>query len=40
MEELIEKYRMTKERIDRFGERLLAIDDGLAKKDQSESHYA
>jgi DNA-binding XRE family transcriptional regulator len=36
-EELLEKYRMTKEkRIELFGERLLAIQDELAKRDLSD----
>jgi hypothetical protein len=34
MEELLEKYRMTKEkRIELFGERLLAIKEELAKRE-------
>jgi hypothetical protein len=34
MEELLEKYRMTKKtRIELFGERLLAIEEELAKRD-------
>jgi transposase len=37
MEELLEKYSMTKERrIELYGERLLAIQDELAKRDLSE----
>jgi hypothetical protein len=37
MEELLEKYRMTKEkRIELFGERLLAIQEELAKRDLSD----
>jgi hypothetical protein len=36
-EEMIEKYRMTKEkRIEMYGERLLAIQDELAKRDLSD----
>ncbi len=36
-EELIEKYRMTKEKkIEMYGERLLALQDELAKRDLSE----
>jgi hypothetical protein len=36
-EELIEKYRMTKEKkLDMYGERLLAIQDELAKRDLSD----
>ena len=37
LEELIDKYRMTKEkRIELFGERLLAIQEELSKRDLSE----
>jgi len=36
-EELIEKYRMTKEKkLEMYGERLLAIQDELAKRDLSD----
>jgi hypothetical protein len=36
-EEMIEKYKMTKEkRVEMFGERLLAIKDELAKRDFSD----
>lgn len=37
VEEMLEKYRMTKEkRIEMYGERLLALQDELAKRDLSE----
>jgi orotate phosphoribosyltransferase-like protein len=37
VEEMVEKYRMTKEkRIELYGERLLALQDELARRDLSE----